>query len=72
MEVMFSTYYILKNEYIQIRNLLTSEDYRKRYSEYKKIINQLDTKSEGTGVYLSKEHQDMFEKRREMGRNIPK
>ncbi len=72
MDVLFSTYYILKNEYIQIRDLLNSEDYRKRYTEYLKIMNQLETSAEGTGIYLSKQHQEMLEKQREMRRNIPK
>jgi len=72
MDVMFSTYYILKNEYIQIRDLLTSEDYKKRYTEYTKIMNQLENSAEGTGIYLSKQHREMLEKHREMRRNIPK
>ena len=72
MDVMFSTYYILKNEYIQIRDLLNSEDYRKLYTEYLKIMNQLETSTEGTGIYLSKQHQEMLEKHSEMSRNIPK
>ena len=72
MDVLFSTYYILKNEYIQIRDLLNSEDYRKRYTEYLKIIDQLEISAEGTGIYLSKQHQDILEKHREMRRNIPK
>lgn len=72
MDVMFSTYYILKNEYIQIRDLLTSEDYKKSYTEYLKIMNQLENSAEGTGIYLSKHHHEMLEKHREMRRNIPK
>ena len=72
MDVLFSTYYILKNEYIQIRDLLNSEDYRKLYSEYIKIMNQLENSAEGTGIYLSKQHHEMLEKHREMRRNIPK
>ena len=72
MDVMFSTYYILKNEYIQIRDLLNSEDYKKSYTEYTKIMNQLENSAEGTGIYLSKQHHEMLEKHREMRRNIPK
>ncbi len=72
MDVMFSTYYILKNEYIQIRDLLNSEDYKKSYTEYAKIINQLENSADGTGIYLSKQHHEMLEKHREMRRNIPK
>ena len=72
MDVMFSTYYILKNEYIQIRDLLNSEDYKKSYTEYTKIMSQLENSAEGTGIYLSKQHHEMLEKHREMRRNIPK
>ncbi len=72
MDVMFSTYYILKNEYIQIRELLNSDDYKKRYAEYIKIMNELENSVEGTGIYLSKQHHDMFEKHHQMRRNIPK
>lgn len=72
MDVLFSTYYILKNEYIKIRDLLSSEDYQKRYTEYLKIIDQLEKSAEGTGIYLSEQHQDMLEKHREMRLNIPK
>lgn len=72
MDVMFSTYYILKNEYIQIRDLLNSEDYKKSYTEYTKIMDQLENSAEGTGIYLSKQHHEMLEKHREMRRNIPK
>ena len=71
-DVLFSTYYILKNEYIKISDLLNSEDYQKRYTDYLKIIDQLEKSSEGTGIYLSEQHQDMLEKHREMRMNIPK
>jgi hypothetical protein len=72
MDVLFSTYYILKNEYIKIRDLLSSEDYQKRYTEYLKIIDQLEKSPDGTGIYLSEQHQDMLEKHREMRMNVPK
>ena len=72
MDVMFSTYYILKKEYIQIRDLLTSEDYKKKYTEFTKIMIQLENSAEGTGIHLSKQHHEMLEKQREMKRNIPK
>jgi len=72
MDVMFSTYYILKNEYIQIRDLLTSEDYKKRYTEYIKIMNQLENSAEGTGIQLTKQQHEMLEKHHQMRRNIPK
>lgn len=72
MDVMFSTYYILKNEYIQIRDLLNSEDYKKRYAEYIKIMNYLENSAEGTGIHLTKQQHEMFEKHHQMRRNIPK
>ncbi|KKM20774.1 hypothetical protein LCGC14_1642120 [marine sediment metagenome] len=72
MDVLFSTYYILKNEYIKIRDLLSSKDYQKRYTEYIKIIDQLEKSADGTGIYLSEQHQDVLEKHREMRMNIPK
>ncbi len=72
MDVLFSTYYILKNEYIKIRDLLSSEDYQKRYTEYLKIIDQLEKSAEGTGIYLSEQHQDILEKHRELRMKIPK
>ena len=35
-------------------------------------MNQLENSAEGTGIHLSKQHQEMLEKHHQMRRNIPK
>ena len=62
MDVMNSTYDILKNEYIQIRDQLNTEDYRKKYSKYIKVRSQLEKSTEGTGIYLTDDQLEISEK----------
>jgi hypothetical protein len=72
MDVTLSTYDILKYEFIQIRNQMNTEEYRKKYYEYLKTIEQLENSAVGTGIYLSEQHQEIFEKKTLIGKNIPK
>lgn len=72
LDVTFSMYYILKNEYIKIQDILKTEEYLEKFKEYLNIITKLDKSPDGTGIYLSNEHQEIYDLQKRLALSLPK
>ena len=72
LEVTKDLYGIMREEYKQIQEQLNTEENRKRYLEYISIINQLNKSADGTGIYLSDEHQEIHNLQTRLNLSVPK
>ena len=72
LDVTFSMYYILKNEYIKIQDILKTEEYLEKFKEYMNIIAKFDKSLDGTGIYLSNEHQEIYDLQKRLALSLPK
>lgn len=72
LDIMFEMHYIMKDEYNRIQDVLNSADYKKKFTEFMKLVSRLDKSPDGTSVQLSEEHQEIHDLQRQLTRNIPK
>jgi len=72
MDIMFQMHYIMKDEYINIQDVINSSKYKQAFIEFMSLISRLDKSPNGTSLQLSKEHQEIYEMERQIARTIPK